>query len=92
MSEVAPPIPFEAFDQLATMVALVRADGGCLLANATLENTAGLSRRALQRGNVLGDRSGHIVRQSDLTQYDSEQGAVDACSARAPVAVNCRCT
>ena len=53
MSEAAPPIPFEAFDQLATMVALVRADGGCLLANATLENTAGLSRRALQRGNVL---------------------------------------
>jgi len=53
VSEAAPPIPFEAFDQLATMVALVRADGGCLLANATLENTAGLSRRALQRGNVL---------------------------------------
>jgi len=48
-----PPIDFEAYDQLATMVALADAEGRCLLANATLENTVGLSRRALQRGSVL---------------------------------------
>ena len=53
MSAVAPPVGPEAYDQLATMVAVVSADGRCLLANAAMEHTVGLSRRALQRGNVL---------------------------------------
>jgi PAS domain-containing protein len=44
---------FEAFDQLATMVAIVRPDGRCLLANSALENVIGLSRRALQRSNAF---------------------------------------
>jgi len=43
---------FEAFDQLATMVAILRPDGRCLLANSALENVIGLSRRALQRSNA----------------------------------------
>jgi two-component system nitrogen regulation sensor histidine kinase GlnL len=51
---IADPLPdFDSFDLLATMVALARPDGQCLLANATLENTMGMSRRALQRGNLL---------------------------------------
>jgi two-component system nitrogen regulation sensor histidine kinase GlnL len=50
----APALPdFDAFDLLATMVVLARPDGRCLRANATLENTMGLSRRTLTRGNVL---------------------------------------
>ena len=53
MTEAAPPVPIEAYDQLATMVALAEASGRCLLANAALEGAVGLSRRALQRGNVL---------------------------------------
>ncbi|MCW5636843.1 MAG: PAS domain-containing sensor histidine kinase [Rubrivivax sp.] len=44
---------FEAFDQLATMVAVVRPDGRCVLANSALENVIGMSRRALQRGNAF---------------------------------------
>ena len=44
---------FGAFDQLATMVALIEPDGQCLQANSALENTLGLSRRALQRGTVF---------------------------------------
>ena len=44
---------FEAFDHLATMVAVARPDGHCLLANSTLENVMGLSRRTLLRGNVV---------------------------------------
>jgi two-component system nitrogen regulation sensor histidine kinase GlnL len=44
---------YDAFDLLATMVALVTPDGRCLLANATLENAMGASRRTLQRGSVL---------------------------------------
>ncbi len=47
------PPEFEAYDQLATMVAISRSDGHCLLANSTLENTLAVSRRALLRGNVL---------------------------------------
>jgi two-component system, NtrC family, nitrogen regulation sensor histidine kinase GlnL len=53
---VTPPDPLpdhDAFDLLATMVALVHPDGQCLLVNAVLENTMGLSRRTLLRGNVL---------------------------------------
>ena len=48
------PLPgYEAYDQLATMVAIARSDGHCLLANSTLENAVAVSRRALLRGNVL---------------------------------------
>jgi two-component system, NtrC family, nitrogen regulation sensor histidine kinase GlnL len=56
---VAVPVPdasldgFASFDQLASMVALVRADGQVLLVNAALENTLAVSRRALQRGSLL---------------------------------------
>ncbi len=54
MSEASDDLPgFEAFDQLATMVAVADPDGRCLRANSTLENVVGLSRRALQRGSVL---------------------------------------
>ncbi len=44
---------YEAFDQLATMLAVASPDGQCLLANSTLENMMGQSRRSLQRGSVL---------------------------------------
>ena len=44
---------FEPFDQLASMVALVAPDGRCLQANSALENTMGVSRRALMRGSIL---------------------------------------
>jgi two-component system nitrogen regulation sensor histidine kinase GlnL len=43
----------EAFDWLATMVAIVRPEGQCLLVNSTFEDTLGISRRNLLRGNVL---------------------------------------
>mgnify|MGYP001005084471 CR=1 FL=1 len=43
----------DAFDALATMVAFVDPQGQCLLANTMLENTLGMSRRHLLRGNVL---------------------------------------
>jgi len=44
---------FEAFDQLATMVALINPEGQCLQANSALENTLGASRRALKRVTVF---------------------------------------
>ena len=43
----------EAFDQLATMVAVAARDGQCLYANSTLENAVAVSRSALRRGSVI---------------------------------------
>ena len=40
-------VPLAAFDLLATMVAMVRADGHCLHANAAFENLLGVARRTL---------------------------------------------
>jgi two-component system nitrogen regulation sensor histidine kinase GlnL len=42
--------PYLAFDHLATMVAVVNAEGRCVFANAAFENVLGLSRRS-----VLGE-------------------------------------
>jgi two-component system, NtrC family, nitrogen regulation sensor histidine kinase GlnL len=56
VNPVNPTVPgsgFEAFDQLASMVALVAADGQCLQANSALENVVGVSRRTLKRGSLL---------------------------------------
>ena len=53
MNSALPAERFEAFDQLATMVAIVQPDGHCGFANSALENLMGLSRRALQRGSVF---------------------------------------
>jgi len=47
-----PPPGLDAFDQLSTMVALVRPDGHCVWVNAALEDVTGHSRRALLRGRV----------------------------------------
>jgi two-component system, NtrC family, nitrogen regulation sensor histidine kinase GlnL len=43
----------DAFDLLATMVALVEPQGSCLLVNTMLENVLGVSRRGLLRSNAL---------------------------------------
>ena len=46
--------PLAAFDLLATMVAVVRADGLVLHANASFENTLGVARRALLSTSLPG--------------------------------------
>ena len=58
------PSGFEAFDMLATMVAVVRPDGECLFANAAFENVMRLSRRAVERSNLY-DWFVDAVRLSD---------------------------
>ena len=45
---------FEAFDHLATMVAVLDREGRCQHVNAAFESTLGLPRRALQ-GSSVGD-------------------------------------
>ncbi|MFZ2653102.1 MAG: nitrogen regulation protein NR(II) [Burkholderiaceae bacterium] len=44
---------YAAFDHLASMVAVVGADGECIFANAAFEQTMGLARRNVQRSNVF---------------------------------------
>lgn len=44
---------YAAFDQLATMVAVVSPDGECLFANSSFESVLGLSRRNVQRGSLF---------------------------------------
>jgi two-component system nitrogen regulation sensor histidine kinase GlnL len=51
--QAASTAALDAFDQLATMVAVVAPDGRCLFANAVMESVTGVSRRSLQRGNLL---------------------------------------
>jgi two-component system, NtrC family, nitrogen regulation sensor histidine kinase GlnL len=59
VSTLAKPLPgasvrgFEAFDHLATMVAVVRSDGSCLFANAAFENVLGMSRRSVLRASLF---------------------------------------
>ena len=50
---LAAPAAYQAFDYLATMVAIVDLDGRCLFANATFEQVLGLSRRAVLRSMLF---------------------------------------
>ena len=44
---------YTALDHLATMVAIVHADGRCVFANAAFEHVLGLSRRSVLRGSLF---------------------------------------
>jgi two-component system, NtrC family, nitrogen regulation sensor histidine kinase GlnL len=46
-------LAYAAFDHLATMVAVIGADGLCVFANAAFESTLGLPRRSVQRGSLF---------------------------------------
>ena len=77
---------FEAFDQLATMVALIDPAGQCLMANSALENTLGMSRRTLQRGTVFEWLHDAMPLRETLTLVASNQvasGRFDALLRRA---------
>jgi two-component system nitrogen regulation sensor histidine kinase GlnL len=47
------PSGVEAFDHLATMVAVIEPDGQCLFANAAFEEELGLSRRSVLRESIF---------------------------------------
>ncbi len=88
---------FEAFDQLASMVALVAPDGHCLQANSALENTVGVSRRALARGSLfdwladpaqLRETLGLVARNEVATsRFDAHMKRMPLGSAELPVHV-----
>jgi two-component system nitrogen regulation sensor histidine kinase GlnL len=47
------PGPYDAFDFLATLVAVVHPDGGCVFANSAFEQVLGLSRKNVLRGSLF---------------------------------------
>ena len=48
-----PAASYSAFDHLATMVAVVGANGECIFANASFENVLGLSRKSVLRVSIF---------------------------------------
>ncbi|HVX90906.1 MAG TPA: nitrogen regulation protein NR(II) [Candidatus Paceibacterota bacterium] len=64
MSPASPHLSrFQAFDLLATLVAVVRGDGTVYFANAALEDALGTSRRTIQGSNLLPHFSEpHVLR------------------------------
>ena len=53
MKTAPPPSRYDAFDLLATMVAVVTADGALVFVNARFEDVTSLSRRTLMRGSLF---------------------------------------
>ncbi|HQC94766.1 MAG TPA: nitrogen regulation protein NR(II) [Aquabacterium sp.] len=80
---------YDAFDMLATMVAVVQPDGRLLFVNAMFENVVGLSRRTLMRGR-LGDwfTDQHPLAETlaAVARNEIATGRFDAVMRRAPVA------
>ena len=95
-----PPMPmpiqpdttrFDAFDMLATMVAVVQADGQLLFVNAMFENVAGLSRRTLMRsrlGDWLVDQRPLAETLAAVARNEIATGRFDGLMKRAPVAAH----
>ena len=83
--------PYDSFDMLATMVAVVRTNGTMLYANARFEDVAGLSRRTLMRGNLLDWFADNTQLRDTLgavTRNEIATGRFDGAMRRAPVAAH----
>ena len=85
------PSRYDSFDLLATMVAVVRPDGGLLFVNAMFESVAGLSRRTLMRSNLLDwFVDGAQLRETlvAVTRNHITTGRFESVMRRAPVAAH----
>lgn len=82
---------YEALDLLATMVALVHADGSLQYVNAMFETVAGLSRKSLMRSNVFDWFAEGAQLRETLTavlRNEIATGRFDGTLRRAPLAAN----
>lgn len=80
---------YDAFDMLATMVAVVQPDGQLLFVNAMFENVVGLSRRTLMRsrlGDWFSDQHPLVETLDAVARNEIATGRFDAVMKRAPVA------
>ena len=83
--------PYDSFDLLATMVAVVRPDGAMLFANARFEDVAGLSRRALVRGSLFdwfADTQQLRDTMLAVTRNEISTGRFDGTMRRGPLAAH----
>ncbi len=91
MSPRPDPSRYDAFDMLATMVAVVQPDGGLLFVNAMFENVAGMSRRNLMRtrlGDWLVDPRPLAETLAAVTRNEIATGRFDGVMKRAPVSTH----
>ena len=86
-----PPGSYDALDLLATMVAVVKADGALVFVNARFEDVASLSRRALMRGSLfdwLVDGSQLRETLAAVTRNDIATSRFEGTMRRAPGAAH----
>ena len=79
--------PYDAFDHLATMVAVLKADGRCVYANAAFEAVLGLPRRALQKSRMFDwFVESHLLQSTFRAVVENEYstGRLEALLRRAP--------
>jgi len=91
MAEPAEPSRYDAFDMLATMVAVVRFDGALLFVNSMFENVAGVSRRALMRSSLFDWFADSALLRETLTAVARNEiatGRFDGVMRRSPVAAH----
>jgi len=82
---------YDALDLLATMVAVVRADGTLLFVNARFEDVAGLSRRTLMRTSLFdwfADKQQLRETLSAVARNEIATSRFDGVMKRAPVAAH----
>jgi len=82
---------YDALDLLATMVAVVRADGDLLFVNARFEDVAGLSRRTLMRTSLFdwfADKQQLRETLSAVAHNEIATSRFDGTMKRAPVAAH----
>jgi two-component system nitrogen regulation sensor histidine kinase GlnL len=81
------PSPYDAFDHLATMVAVTRPDGRCIYVNAAFESALGLPRRSLHGGKVQDwfiDPRVMVSTLDAVVRNDFSTGRFDALLRRPP--------
>ncbi len=91
MSPRPEPTRYDAFDMLATMVAVAQPDGGLLFVNAMFENVAGMSRRSLMRtrlGDWFVDQHPLVETLAAVARNEIATGRFDGMMKRVPLAAH----
>jgi len=91
MSPRPEPTRYDAFDMLATMVAVAQTDGGLLFVNAMFENVAGMSRRSLMRtrlGDWFVDQHPLVETLAAVARNEIATGRFDGMMKRVPLAAH----
>jgi two-component system nitrogen regulation sensor histidine kinase GlnL len=91
MGESPEPSRYDAFDMLATLVAVARPDGGLIFVNAMFENVVGVSRRALMRSSLFDWFTDSALLRETLTavaRNEISTGRFDAVMRRSPVSAH----